>query len=348
MRRRSRLRVVWFTLAAAVIALLGGDALYWHFVTQQLDTGFREWIAAQRDAGWTLHASPPRLGGWPLAATLTVSDVDLSGGALDFPGGVGWRAAQLTLRVNLLHPQQLNAIPSGDQRLRLGYAPSIPFTARRMQADVPLRPDRPPHQVILHATDLRAGKDAGTVTIGTLQAQLDSQPAGQPKPALGFAIDATPLSLPPRYRWALGPTIASLRLDGTLLGPFPVAPDVATRAMDWRNGGGALDLRRVALHWGPLALSGEASLGLDQQLQPDGHANVRVSGYDGTLDAMSEAGVLSPAAALAAKALLSLMAQPGGKGKSPEVDVPLRLQNSTLFMHHMPLLRLPVLDWPQS
>jgi len=41
------------------------------------------------------------------------------------------------------------------------------------------------------------------------------------------------------------------------------------------------------------------------------------------------------------------MGQPAAKGKPAEVDVPLRLQHGILLMHDMPLLRLPVLDWPQ-
>lgn len=347
MRRSGRWRTLGLVAFALLILLVAGDAVYWRVVAGQLDSGFRAWVAAQRAEGWTVHATPPRFGGWPLAATLTTTDIALSGGNLDFPGGMDWGAGRLVLRVALLHPEQLQAIPSGQQHLRLGAGPAIPFTAATMQALVPLQPDQPPHAVILHATDLRAGEagGGGTLTIGALQARLDAQPRSA-KPALGFAVQATSLALPTQFRWALGPAIASLNLDGTLAGPFPATPDLTTRAAAWRDGGGALDLHRIALNWGPLDLTGNARLGLDQQLQPVGHATARVAGYDGTLDALAKAGALSPSAALAAKAVLSLMAKPAANGKPAEVDVPLRLQNSTLFMRNMPLVRLPVLDWP--
>ena len=138
MRHRSGLRIVWFALAGLAIVLLGGEALYWRYVTGQLEEGFRTWVAAQRAAGWTAHASPPQVGGWPVAAKLRLRDVDLSGGELDIPGGIRWQAERLTLRVDLLHPERLEATPAGTQHLRLGYGPSIPFTADRMRAEVPL------------------------------------------------------------------------------------------------------------------------------------------------------------------------------------------------------------------
>ena len=346
MRRRGGLRTVGLALTGLVALLLGGDALYWHYVAGQLDDGFRAWVAAQRAAGWTVRASPPRLGGWPLAATLHITGIDLSGGDLDIPGGMRWQAERLSLRVYLLHPQRLEAIAGGTQHLRLGYGPSIPFIADRMRAEVPLPADQPPHEVTLNAANLRAGVaangNADTLSIGKLRARLDSQPPGQTTPAVNFDLDAASLALPSRYRWALGRTIDSLRMDGMLLGPFPLVPYVTARASAWRRGGGALELRRAGLHWGPLDLSGNARLGLDERLQPAGHADLQVTGYDATLDAMAKTGVLSPSAALAAKALLSLMAQPAAQGKPAEVDVPLRLQHSTLFMQDMPLLRLPV------
>ncbi|HET8996278.1 MAG TPA: DUF2125 domain-containing protein [Acetobacteraceae bacterium] len=347
MRRGFRWRSLGLSAFALLVLLAAGDAVYWRIVAGQLDSGFRAWIAAQRAAGWTVRGTPPRFGGWPLAATLTTTRISLSGGKLDFPGGMDWDAGRLVLRVALLHPEQLQAIPSGVQHLRLGTGPAIPFTAGTMQAVVPLQPDQPPRTVILHATDLRAGLAGGgsTFTIGRLQAQLDSQPSAA-KPALGFAIQATSLALPGQYRWALGPSIEAVTLDGTLTGPFPATPDLTARATAWRDGGGALELRRLHLNWGPLSLTANARLGLDQQLQPAGHAEARVAGYDATLDALATAGALSPSAALAAKAVLSLMAQPAANGKPAEVDVPLRLQNGTLFMQTMPLVRLPVLDWP--
>ena len=350
MRRR---RGLWIALAAVPVLLLVGDALYWRYAAQQLRAGFQAWVAMQRAAGWQIEARRPQLGGWPTAATLTTTDVVMDDGALAIPGGLHWTAQRLTLRVSLLHPQRLEAIPNGRQSLRPGNGPVIPFTSERMVATLPLSPDTPPHLVHIDATRLRAGPgDAASeeaTTIGRLAATFDLHRGVTPSvSALVFTIDARSIALPTHFRWALGPQIAALHLDGTLHALVPAdAVTPAARAVAWRNEGGTLDLRRVGLHWGPLALSGHTSLTLDQQLQPVGRGDITIVGYDAALDAMTHAGVLTRTAALAAKAVLSLMASAPDNGQPAQVDLPLRLRDHTLSVRHMPLLQLPPLDWSE-
>ncbi len=186
----------------------------------------------------------------------------------------------------------------------------------------------------------------GTTTIAQAAATFDLQrSATRTASALAFRIDATSIALPAGFRWALGPQIATLHLRGTLHGLVPDALTPVARAVAWRNEGGSLELRHLALHWGPLELSGRARLALDQQLQPAGDGTIRAVGYDATLDAMADAGVLTRTAALAAKAVLSLMATHPDQGQPSEVEVPLHLQDRTLSVRHAPLLRLPYLDW---
>ena len=343
MRRRRRF---WIALTVLPVLLLAGDAVYWRFVAQQLDAGFRAWITAQRGEGRIIQAGPPTLGGWPFAATLTSPGVQLTD-FLEFPGGLTWRAEHLVLRVALLHPEHLEASPGGPQYLRFGTGPAIPFTADRIVADVPLPHDEPPHAVTVQASNLRARvASGGTVRIQGLTATFDLQQASaRDKPVLAFGIGAHTLALPSHLHWALGPTIGSLRADGVLTAPFPQGFTRLARAVAWRDQGGELEVRHLDLHWGPLDMSTSGRLGLDRQLQPIGHATARVTGYNDTLDAMTQAGVMPPSAALAARALLSLMAKPAAQGHPAEVDVPLRLQHNTLFMQTVPLARLPELDW---
>jgi len=344
MRRRRKL---WIALAALVLLLAGGDTLYWYFATKQLEAGFRDWVAAERAGGGSIQAGPPRPGGWPFAATLTTTQVALTD-TLAFPGGLAWRADRLTLRIGLLHPQQLQAIPGGIQQLRLGNAPFIRFTAGHMTADIPLLKDEPPHEVTLEAANLRARASAAgdtSLDIRRLNARFDL--LGQPKPVLAYALSADAIALPSRYRWALGDTIAAVSAEGRLTAPFPPGETPLAQAVAWQAQGGKLELRQLSLHWGPLALSASGKLALDQQLQPAGQLTARVTGYDATLDALTKAGVLPGSAALAARAVLSLLAKPAANGQPSEVDVPLRLQHNTLFMQNMPLARVPELDWRQ-
>ena len=92
----------WMFLIALLLAVVIGDGLLWHFAVQQMRDGLAGWIAAMRANGWSVSATTPEAGGWPLEATLTVGDVALQGGASDIPGGLTWRAERVVLR---LHPK---------------------------------------------------------------------------------------------------------------------------------------------------------------------------------------------------------------------------------------------------
>ena len=107
-----------------------------------------------------------------------------------------------------------------------------------------------------------------------------------------------------------------------------------------------MQVQNLVLNWGPLSLTGSATLALDDQLQPMGAGTSRVTGYAATLDALASGGALTRSAATAAKAVLSLMAGSPDNGATDDVDVPLTLQYRTLSMRQVPLLRLPEVDWP--
>lgn len=346
MRRRRKL---WIALTAAPVLLLLADTLYWRLAAQRLQSGFGAWVAASRQAGWTVNAGSPQIGGWPAAATLTVPGLTLAGGETSIPGGLTWRAADVTLGIALWRPTLLNVRATGEQALRAGEMPPVTYTAQQMWAELPLRADAPPDTIVVHGAGVQAAAPGARFSVGTLTARLEMQPsAGQGEPALGFNLDADKIALPPDRRWPFGREIDSLRLGGAVNGPLPDGIGMAARAEAWRDGGGSLDLRQFALHWGPLQLSGTATLALDPQLQPMGAGTATVVGYAETLDALASGGVLSRSAAIAAKAVLSLLAQTADSGQSSEVEVPLTLQYRTLSMRQVPLLRLPELDWPQQ
>ncbi len=121
---------------------------------------------------------------------------------------------------------------------------------------------------------------------------------------------------------------------------------LAEQAAAWRDGGGSLEVRHLALVWGPLDLTASATLALDDQLQPMGAGSARLVGYAETLDALAAHGAISRSAATATKAVLSLMAHNPEDGSPPDVEVPLTLQYRTLSMRQVPLVRLPEVDWP--
>jgi hypothetical protein len=135
-------------------------------------------------------------------------------------------------------------------------------------------------------------------------------------------------------------------IEGALNGPLPAAPDITAGAEAWRDGGGSLDVSGFTLGWGPLGVTGTATLALDDQLQPMGSGNAKLVGFADTLDKLAAGGMLSKSAATAAKAVLTLMAGAAESDTPTSVDVPLTLQYRTLSMRQVPLVRFQELDWP--
>jgi hypothetical protein len=349
MRRRRRL---WIILLATPLLLIGADTVYWRLAERHLEDGFAAWIAGWRASGWTATVGKPVRGGWPLAATLTVPEVLLNGGDPNIPGGLTWRTDRLVLRADLLRPGLLDVASEGMQRLRLAGRPEIPFTADQLRMALPLQPGAPPRSATIIARDLHAtvpagAETSGSLTIGSLDLHLEFKPAAQAgETALGFAFNADAVGLPPPFARLLGPRISSLTLQGALDGPVPRPHVLGELASAWRDGGGTLEIQRLAVNWGPLDLTASATLALDEQQQPMGTGSARVVGYAETLDALATHGIISKSAATAAKAVLSLLASAPDDGGPPDVEVPLTLQYRTLSMRQVPLLRLPEIDWP--
>jgi len=344
MKRRRRL---WMFLLAAPLVLLAAHTLYWRLAVDRLSDGFKTWMAQQRAAGWTEHYGTEVQGGWPLAATVTVPAMSMAGGQPDIPGGLSWSADRVVLRVALVRPSRLDIAAAGQQLLRLAGEAEVHYTADRLRLVVPLWGGARSASADFTADNVRADVPGGEASVELVRLHLEILPPAQSgESAIGFRLRAEGIGPPAGMMRPLGPRIATLALEGALNGPVATGQTLAERAAAWRDGGGSLELQHLALVWGPLDLTGSATLALDDQLQPMGTGSARMVGYAETLDALAAHAVISRSAAIPAKAVLSLLARTPDDGGPPDVEVPLTLQFRTLSMRQVPLVRLPEVDWP--
>ncbi|MDR3531292.1 MAG: DUF2125 domain-containing protein [Rhodopila sp.] len=345
-------RKYWVIAAAIPLILVAGDIAYWRIASERLRAGFQDWQAERKAQGWETASGPVSIGGWPQAATVTVSNLTLRHAGPLIPGDLGVASAGITLSVSLFHPSTLRLSLAGPLHVRAGDAPDVIVTADETSVSVPLD-QTGPMLIGLRASGLRLEPATGAwhVTVGllTTQAKLsaETEAGSEPSdPAATFAVTSEAIALPAGTKWPLGTNISSLSFDGALNGPLPKDHDITRWAEAWRDGGGSLEIRHLAMGWGPLGLTSSATLALDDQLQPMGSGNGRIVGYAEVLDRLAGAGMLTKSAATAAKAVLSLMAGAGDGNGPSAVDVPLTLQYRTLSMRQVPLVRLPELDWP--
>lgn len=342
MRRRNRV-----IIAAIPVLLVAAHVTYWHVTSDRLRSGLETWMAEQRARGWQVDAGPPARGGWPRTASVSIPNLTFRHIGRDLPGELSWTSAEATASVSLYRPDQLVIELAGPQHVRVADAPDAIATADQFQLSVdPVEAGRLP--IALHVQSLRLEPAAGGwhATVGLLNADASILPAARrSEPAVTVSVAAEAISLPGNVKWPLGPNISSLSFAGALNGPLPSERGSAGWAGAWRDGGGSLEISRFVMGWGPLGLTAAATVALDDRLQPAGSGNAGLIGYAETLDRLAGAGALSRSAAMAAKAVLSLMAGSADGGASPRVDVPLVLQYRTLSMGQVPLLRLPELDW---
>jgi hypothetical protein len=351
MRQSTRIRRRLLLLLAL---LIGADTLVWVLAENWLAAGFAHYTAANAALGWTVAAGTPASGGWPFAATLTLPGLSVSGGPIDRPDALAWRADRAVLRISPLHPATLTIAVQGGQHLRFGRLAELGFIAARFQASVALSPGAPSREVRLDADDLRLDPPAFG-TVAKLRLSFTTDPAATRDGAtLAWQATASDIGLPPPPwggpqgggHWALGDHVAALAVAGRLSGPVPLLPGLYARARAWRDGGGTLQLQSLSLSWGALDLSASATLALDAQMQPAGTASAQIVNPAETLDALAAGGAITRRGAGAAKAMLMLMMAPPQNGAAPRVKVPLTLRERRLSIGGIPLADMPEMFWP--
>jgi hypothetical protein len=330
-------------LLGVALLLLAAHAVAWWLATALLRSEAEAAIAAERAAGNTVTHGAPARGGYPLAAHVTLPDLRYSG-RVSLPGGallpVAGRARAATLVLALEAPRSVAIDIACPCEGGTGGAPPMPIDAAELRAEVPLvrrgsGPTLTGRGLVLYLPD-------GSLTVAQLRARVpDSAVATVTADAFGIGLP------PPEAQWPLGARIAQASADVTLRGVLPAGPTPARALAAWRDQGGALELDRISLAWGPLSVRGVATVALDQALQPRGTATATLAGYGPALDRLVAAGAVARApAALVRLGLTAASRQ--GEGGERVVDIALAIEDRTLSVARIPVTRLPPVEWPDA
>jgi hypothetical protein len=336
-------------LGVGLLLLVGADWVACRALMSTMKGQFNQWARNLRDQGFTVEYGAPRGSFTPWGARLIVPGLSISGGKAMLPGGLIWHAARVDLSLALLRPDTLTVTPAGEQTLKAAGLPSVVFFADDLTAIVPLASGRPDEIDITaegfsgrlsrqpHAQDLR---------IAAVRLSLQAARGGAARTSARLSFAARGVGLPDEGHWPLGATIGTFDIDLSLASPALSGDAAVEQARAWRDWGGVLTVQSLNVHWGPLTLNGAAELGLDQQLQPEGQGEARVAGWADTLDALARTGSVQPGVAQTAKAVLALSARPGqGDAASQTLELPFTLQNSTLSVGKIPLMRINEVVW---
>jgi hypothetical protein len=341
MRRPTRLGLAIAILLIAIFAAFGA---FWFVIAGRLEDGVVQWAGSLRAQNLDLSWRTIRVGGFPLALSVTLSGARLRNLATTAPNGelqaplVSGTARLWNLRVwQLTAPEGLSATANlaGDAVAKL--------RARAASGSVAIADDGGA-MLWLGLTEPAADT---AVRLAARDADFwlvlpPRMPQTHSDPAVGIALDLRALTLP-TVPAPLGAAVDEIALGITVKGAIPAAPP-RRAAGTWRDAGGTLELDHLALRWDTLRVNGSGTLALDPDLQPIGGFSGTIAGYDELLKALVAAGRLRPGDVRLAGFALAMLAKTGPDGR-PEIATSFTIQNGAMYLGPAKLGKTPRIDW---
>ena len=333
------LRVVLLFLAAAGFAIAGYTA-YWYSAAEELRDGISRWSEERRAAGWQVDLGDPDITGFPLRIEIFLQTPRLEG----FNGQWRWTAPNVRAyaapwslgQVSVFAPGiHVYTNRKGDFWAELGAA----------EAQIAIVPSGLDQAVIRFSSINIRPPDGARLQVETVIARIQNGVAidaavQSPELGWGIAVDARDITLPARWNPALGRTMARLSLDTVLTGRMERRQTVPETLARWRDSGGVVEVKALAVDWQALALRADGTFALDEGLQPEGAMTADIRGIDRTTDQLIAAEVIDARTAFAAKVANRALSFRGGSAK-----LPLSIQKQRLYMGPVPLLQLKRVRW---
>ncbi|MFQ5784589.1 MAG: DUF2125 domain-containing protein [Alphaproteobacteria bacterium] len=331
-RLRRRAPLVVFLVLLAVSA---SYATYWFTAARSVEDGIAAWIEARRKEGYTVERRDLEIGGFPFRLTAEVTGVAI--GRANGSMRQRWQTERLVAAarpwdldhiVVTLPPEQRYAErrDDGDER-------TVTVRTGRGSAAIRLR------RGAIARLDLFASDVAVVAPEGDLAAaRIAARGARTENGGLDVSFAIDDLKLPPRFDRGLGRDLAELKAEAKIAAPLPSGADAAALAA-WSKAGGAIEVTALHLRWGDLALNGDGTLALDDQLRPLAAMSVTIRGYGSVLRMLADEGRMDANDASFATTMLNLMARHNAAG-AKVLRVPLTAQNGTLYLGPLALFRL--------
>ena len=330
-------------VVAVLVVVLGGYSAFWFVVAGKIENGIGEWAESLRPHNVDLSWRSIRVGGFPLSFRAEAQEVLLRDPALTEPAEVRVPRLSAAARPWNLRAWRLTAPEGLTATLGPPERTTIKLVAREASGVVAPGADGGASvQIGLEDAALDAG-----VRVGARQVELSlALPARPPQSAderaLALAATVRDLSVPVVPTPLRNP-LDEVSVAAALMGPVPTAPP-RQAATAWRDAGGTLEIERVALRWGTLAISGSGTMALDAELQPIGSYSGAIEGYDELMSALAAAGRLRGADAGLARMALGFLAKPG-PGARPQITAPFTIQNGQMLLGPVKLGPAPRIPW---
>jgi hypothetical protein len=337
----------YVALVVVLLAAVGGYSGYWFHVAGEIPPGIAQWADERRAEGFEVAYAGVEVSGFPYRLLVEVAEPSIGRG--QGPSPWIWRGAALSAVAQPWDFRHLIFSFDGTHEVRYvdrGVAKVVSAEARVPMLSVVLDGAGEVERFSTDIQDLEVAASGWSRKLQARRLQLhgrrnpgaeEDRPAG----SRDLALRAEDVTLPPEARAPLGAEIAALDAEATVIGTLPAAPiDAAIAA--WRDDGGTVEVRKLAIDWGPLDFESSGTVALDRDMRLIGAGKARVEGYDATIDALRAGRWIRGNEAFTAKTVLGLLAKETADGNKA-VTVALTAQEGLLYVGPLPLLRLPPL-----
>ena len=347
--------LIVLAVAAAVALAYGG---YWLYLAGQVEAEIEQWFAERESEGLEAGYGSLDVGGFPFQLVAVIEAP-----ALAAPQGAkpwSWKGPALVLKARPWRLTRIRVSAPGRHRFKLTRkGRPVAFTVEFGELELKIK-----HRgggTGRAMLSIREGtlRDASEKAVAGVAAadfiverpgRADDGGPGGIAPALDVLVDVEGVSYQAAPVRGLGRTTARVFARVSVMGEAHDVPGpgkFAARALaGWRDSGGTLEVKRLALDHGPLALGGDGTLALDNRMRPIGAFTLRVKGFEEAIDRLAEAGVIKPHPAALAKTVMRALAVKQGVPGAGELKVPLSLQDGWLYVGPLAVAKLPPINWP--
>jgi len=320
-----------FIGAGAAVVVVAVYAGYWNYIAAQVRAGIEQWADMRRADGFEVSYGALSIGGFPfrlvaqMAAPKVVHSWSWQGPTLVISARP-WRLGRFKVKAPGLHQVSYGG---GDY-----FIDAATFRAKlRFRRGAPVK-------IRLSVTDLVARNAADQDVAGIDTAEVLIDLSGN-----ALLVDADGLLAPRERIPGLGRMTRHLGIEAQATGAFPdiaqAMPVNGETMARWRDSGGTIEVHRLNFKHGPLTVSSDGTLALDQAMQPIGSFTIKAQGHMEALDRFRDAGLITANDhGLTRLALTAL-----SKGSSG-LKVPLTVQDRRVFVGPVPLAKLPLVSWP--
>ena len=338
--------VVWVAVAVAVTGLAYSGL--WLVAANQFRAATLSWIEQRQGEGYRITYSALETGGFPAAVRVILADATITGKRPR--GSWTWSVDEAVVEASPHSPRQVTVRAPGAQRLegvfgarRVRYVGS----AAEVTVDVASGGRLPVgtatiRELVLQPVD--GGDKVAVASLDVVSRGDPGAPADERTATQELTLAATDLLLPRTLGLPLGGDVARVAIEAKLYGTLEPSP-WPEALVRWRDAGGTIEVPRLELKYGPLSLSADGTLALDQANQPIGAFNARIVGASQTVDALRERRLIGDGNAVAVKAMLALTARQPQDGGPPVLDIPLTLQERTLYAGPLAVAVVPEIRW---